>query len=982
MRMPIFHFTNDFIDFSLIFSHIFQQVIHDQKQDGREQSMQKGRPFTIILTCIISLGFFGPLRGQQNAEVTWSDGDPTFTEPYETKGVVLNGFVELISTSGIAFEPADFKMHLSGIDRIYDFGQMVLVPEDFKRLPDIDLYLITDAFQRRVFVIRPGDGVEVAEFRGAPGSPEALERPVAARAFLQNGQRKVLVTDQGSHRVLIFDYDTRLLEWTYGSGDPNTLNSPMDAVALPDSEQVLICDTGNNRLVLVSMATNEVVWTWGQDILSDPVDVEWKADTVLVTDRGNHRVLMIDRNTEQIIWQFGGRTPARSDSTLNAPQDAQFVARNRILIADAGNRRLVMVNENGILEWEFLTELDGLKSAAMLPDRRILAISENRLMRLGYSSETFESTVHDLGQQVNFDSLSWEAQQPAGTAIAFQFRTANSLSDLEGAPWLGPEEGVAFYQKQGETINPVHDGHRFYQYRVIMTTNDPLQTPILTQVNVYFHFFNVVREGILTSPVIADSAGMVVTSWEKLTVNTNLPSDPLARDDIQLLIQILDGETDELLQSFETNTSLRENEFLLRNIAALKTRQSIRLRARFLTNNSAVSPQLDFWSITWKNTPAQKATIRFTDEQGEPIAFLRVFAAAEAGQNPPRTVFISLQDANLIQVQNAIEVELFSKITGDRESVTLELKPTGEYVLSPGLPAVIQEFVAPNNGLVEVADRDTLVVRYTDPTTASDVATDSLVVLQYTTATLSVENARGEAVTVVSVGDTLYVRLSGEKDHDFTAGQDTVFATLFDNVTDDVEQVLLIELPDSAGQGYTSGNFLSATGIPLRRSSTSVDNDGFLQTLPGHQIGASYIDNENLVYTIQVRADSIPPPPVVGEGAFDFLFAPNPYIVDSGSGFRLRICAFTGDLTVERVEIYTLAGDKIRTLAANSLGLDAGTSIARGTCSISNNWWDRRTENGLPAGSGTYWAKFYGTFTDATGKRSAITFLRKFVLVQ
>ncbi len=418
------------------------------------QPMRKGCHFLLISAILI--GFSQASQARQLGSQTWSDGNPTFSRSYDTTGVQINGVVELVSSLGQASEPDSFSLHLTGIDATYRISQQLsFVPEDFNRLPDIDLYLVTDAFSRRVLVIRPQDGFELGDFKGQPGTPEALERPVAARAFLENGTRKVFITDQGSHRVLKFDYDTRILEWVYGTGvqgnNPGQLAAPSDATPIPDSSQVLICDAGNNRILLVQFPSSQILWTWGEGILNDPADVEWAADRVLVTDRGNHRVLLVDRRSGNIVWQFGTGTAALSDSTLNMPIDAQLLPDSTVLIADAGNERLIQVDFSGNIVWRFLGKLPGLKSAFRLSDGKTLVISNNELKRLGYSTETFTSAVHDLNQSVNYDSLRWVIEQPAGTQAKFQIRSANSLGDLAGAPWLGPTGPGSFYTSNTKT---------------------------------------------------------------------------------------------------------------------------------------------------------------------------------------------------------------------------------------------------------------------------------------------------------------------------------------------------------------------------------------------------------------------------------------------------------------------------------------------------------------------------------------------------
>jgi hypothetical protein len=92
--------------------------------------------------------------------------------------------------------------------------------------------------------------------------------------------------------------------------------------------------------------------------------------------------------------------------------------------------------------------------------------------------------------------------------------------------------------------------------------------------------------------------------------------------------------------------------------------------------------------------------------------------------------------------------------------------------------------------------------------------------------------------------------------------------------------------------------------------------------------------------------------------------------------------AFSGDLVVQKVDIFNLAGERIATLNASDLALNAGPVVPAGSCSVSNNWWNLQTEAGTPAASGTYWARFTADFTDQTGSTTTITFMRKFILIQ
>ncbi len=94
------------------------------------------------------------------------------------------------------------------------------------------------------------------------------------------------------------------------------------------------------------------------------------------------------------------------------------------------------------------------------------------------------SLPHDFGVAVRDGVLSWDQHQPNSEAFArFQLRSAPSLDLLPAEPWLGPDGTPdTHYYDPGTPLPDVHNGDRFFQYRVEMGSPGGVEMPILWSV--------------------------------------------------------------------------------------------------------------------------------------------------------------------------------------------------------------------------------------------------------------------------------------------------------------------------------------------------------------------------------------------------------------------------------------------------------------------------------------------------------------------
>jgi len=104
--------------------------------------------------------------------------------------------------------------------------------------------------------------------------------------------------------------------------------------------------------------------------------------------------------------------------------------------------------------------------------------------------QTFTSRILDTGSgAVTYKLLSWKATVPKNTSLKLQVRSAASPVGLQSAKWHGPtsttDSYIASTTKTSATINTVHKGDRFIQYRATFS-HDFGSTPVLDRVEITY----------------------------------------------------------------------------------------------------------------------------------------------------------------------------------------------------------------------------------------------------------------------------------------------------------------------------------------------------------------------------------------------------------------------------------------------------------------------------------------------------------------
>jgi hypothetical protein len=965
---------------------------------------------------LVCLGILLLMMNGTFAQTTkdWEDGTEesgfTITTPLIEHAV---SFTDTVTKEAIGLTPKDslvvddtLNVKLDGVDwkwpTLINIGSAQDI--DYRNVGSQDLYMVVDASARKIIEYNLTTETVTWEYGSTePSNSQYLDRPVDAYLYrdVSDNNFKVLVTDQTNHRVVKVNQTTKTIEWFFGKEgqEGNTfdlLSNPEDAIKVPGEDQFIIADGGNDRVLLVDEGTRSVLWYSKPGVFNNPADVEYSvADSaILVTDKGKSRIALISPEADTVFWQFPPEDNTDNDKKLSLPSDADILPNGNILIADEGNTRLIEVDRSHNIVWKFNGAIGGLKDADRLLGNKHLVVnfdedfSSIRPLRLGYTTDVYVSKIYDLDSQVLFDKIFWEAQaEGEGTSIRFQIRSATSLSGLEVAEWYGPESGEEYFEESNIQTNSVHNGDRFYQFKAELNTTEPLYTPVLTTFGLNYKLY---PTGIGLQSFISQSFlnvhpdNMLVTKWKTLEFNTIIPDDPVLQEQIYMKIEIrMIQHPYSILATVEASQSDANNKFNLESYTELQGKQDVYLFGKMSTTNSSVTPIIKNWKITYEVIEADTSKLYFADENGDRTNYYSASSDLTAEKSYGDSVDVHLVDANLQAFQDSMLVTVQSMNSGDSEDILLWIDETNVFSLVPKLSMEISDSITPNNNKMEVFDRDTLKVEYIDPNNADDKAEASLLVVQFTDGNLQIVDSNKNQITQeVDFGKALYLYVSGENDKNYNANvQDSIIVKIFDRTTNDEEFIALAELPGGNGS-YDTGNFINTEGIVVRNSNNGIPGDNKIQALPGHIITAEYTDKVTKTASVLVKRN---PATILDLGGEVYIaeVAPNPFYERLHDNFRMRVASTTGDLRVRLLEIYSIAGEKVKEIDGITLDFDLGPTVPKERYGVADYWWDLKNESGQQISSGTYFVKVHADlFNSDQSNVESVTYLRKFVIVR
>ncbi|GAC1664031.1 MAG: hypothetical protein NVS9B2_01030 [Steroidobacteraceae bacterium] len=234
----------------------------------------------------------------------------------------------------------------------------------------------------------------------------------AASEFNQRGN--LVIADQFNNRIVEIDPQSHHVIWMFGDG--SAVPGPRQVVGPNDAERfgrwTLISGSGipaanpplpgcpdalngcpDNRVFIVDQ-NGDIGWQYGQagvsgfgpNQLNTPVHAvmlpgfaHHSGPHVMITDQGNSRVIVVNLEGD-IVWQYGTTgTPGKAPNHLNNPNSAEMLPNRHILIADENNNRVIEVTVGKALVRTFSAgnSVSGAAFASRLPNGHTLITDSN-----------------------------------------------------------------------------------------------------------------------------------------------------------------------------------------------------------------------------------------------------------------------------------------------------------------------------------------------------------------------------------------------------------------------------------------------------------------------------------------------------------------------------------------------------------------------------------------------------------------------------
>jgi hypothetical protein len=276
---------------------------------------------------------------------------------------------------------------------------------------------------------------------------------------------------------------------TYGSSGSGKgqFNSPQGIHFDNNTGYIYICDTYNNRIVRTMM--NGSGWKTygglgsGKGQFISPAGLFFDNSTgfIYVADQGNHRIVKTKINGSG--WTSYGGFGNGKGNFINPMGICYDIDTNYIYVADMGNYRIVRTKINGS-GWKTYGSYGSGTGQFLLPIDIAHGISN-------YCSDGYLSSIHyRCNGSANFSRLNWSGETLPGTSIKFQLRTATSKSGLNVKAFVGPNgSNKKYYTNRDEAIWSGHDGDRWVQYKVLLSTSNQSITPVLKDVTIFYNLF-------------------------------------------------------------------------------------------------------------------------------------------------------------------------------------------------------------------------------------------------------------------------------------------------------------------------------------------------------------------------------------------------------------------------------------------------------------------------------------------------------------
>jgi hypothetical protein len=175
-------------------------------------------------------------------------------------------------------------------------------------------------------------------------------------------------------------------------------------------------------------------------------------------------------NTSNQIW---ARTNA-SGSTINTPLPGVIAGLPHRYRIDWNASTVDFYVDGALVATHNATITDAMRPIASDYMAAGPGVSVDWLRMTPYATPgTFTSRVFDAGGAVDWDTLTWNADVPAGTSVALSVRTGDSST---------PDGTWSAFAPVAASGDAIAAHSRYLQYRAVLTTSDTATTPVLRDV--------------------------------------------------------------------------------------------------------------------------------------------------------------------------------------------------------------------------------------------------------------------------------------------------------------------------------------------------------------------------------------------------------------------------------------------------------------------------------------------------------------------
>lgn len=213
---------------------------------------------------------------------------------------------------------------------------------------------------------------------------------------------------------------------------------------------------------------------------------------------------MTDRISDKLVSYFtfdvkdAGPKASFSKISFNPGANA-----DRLVIHERGNHigkiKLIQLPSGWddsyvVGEWEFNTSKysgDAVKTIDISPDPSKVPLTWSYMEIYSFDGSNPEIVEIDfLDTRNGANRAIYSPGNLNDVSVGFQIRTSDSIDTIQDKDWMGPNclRNGMFVSSKGinEPIGACHNGDRYYQYRVIMATNNQIVSPVINNVTLEY----------------------------------------------------------------------------------------------------------------------------------------------------------------------------------------------------------------------------------------------------------------------------------------------------------------------------------------------------------------------------------------------------------------------------------------------------------------------------------------------------------------